>query len=193
MKVKKTRKQVILEESAILFNEKGYSATSMQDIASKCGIRASSLYNHIKSKQEILSFLLLDIADKFYNGIIDVNNSSNPYKEKLQEIIKRHIRVAMENQNITSLINQDWKQLEEPSLSEFLKIRNNYQVVFRQVIENGMNSKELKFKNIDITLNVILSSLRWIYNTKINVDTSSSGITELEKTILDIVFKGIEV
>ena len=61
----------------------GYSATSMNNIAKKIGIRASSLYNHIDSKQEILSNLLLTIANKFHRGIVEVNNMSCCYREKL--------------------------------------------------------------------------------------------------------------
>lgn len=190
--MKKSRRQVIIEESAVLFNEMGYSATSMNDIAERIGVRASSLYNHINSKQEILSSLLLTIANKFQDGIVKVNNLSVSYKEKLQEIIKMHIRVATENQNITALITQDWKHLEEPSLSEFIKIRQNYQEILRNVIAEGFNSGEFKSANLEITLNVILSSLRWIYDSEIYADTSNVGLKEMEETILGIVFNGID-
>ena len=188
---KKSKKKIILEESAILFNEMGYSATSMNDIAKKIGVRASSLYNHINSKQEILSILLLTIANKFHNGIVEVNNMSYSHKEKLKEIIKMHITIATENQNITALITQDWKHLEEPSLSEFKKIRLDYQETLRNVIANGIQNGELKSTNLEITLNVIISSLRWIYYSKIYGDTSSVSLKELENTILEIVFNGV--
>lgn len=187
----KSKKQLIIEESAVLFNNIGYSATSMNDIAKCIGVRASSLYNHISSKQEILSILLLTIAKKFEKGIKDVNNSSYSYKEKLREIIRMHISIATENQNITALILQDWKHLEEPSLSEFKKIRANYQKIFRQVIAKGMESGELKSRNLKITLNVILSSLRWIYDSEIYNNTHDVSLTELERTIMELVFEGV--
>ena len=170
----------------------GYSATSMNNIAKKIGIRASSLYNHIDSKQEILSNLLLTIANKFHRGIVEANNMSCCYREKLQEIIKAHIRVATENQDITALVTQDWKHLEEPSLSRFLEIRQNYQDIFKSVIDKGIAAGELKSTNLEITLNVILSSLRWVYYSKIYADTSNVGLEELERTLLEIVFKGID-
>ena len=50
----KTKKQLILEAAARLFRDKGYAATSMRDLARAVDLKASSLYNHIGSKEEIL-------------------------------------------------------------------------------------------------------------------------------------------
>lgn len=46
-------KQKILNEALTLFSEKGYSSVYVGDIADAVGIKASSLYKHYKSKQEI--------------------------------------------------------------------------------------------------------------------------------------------
>jgi AcrR family transcriptional regulator len=192
-KKNKSKRQIIIEESAVLFNSKGYSAASMKDIAELVGVKAASLYNHISSKQEILSVLLITIANTFDEGIRDIDSSSYSFKEKLREIIRMHIRIATKNQNITALILQDWKHLEEPHLSEFIKIRSNYQKIFLTVLEQGMALGELKTTNIQISLNVILSSLRWIYNPELYNNTGSIGLTELEKTIVELVFKGIDI
>jgi AcrR family transcriptional regulator len=45
------KKQRILEAAACLFRDKGYSATSMRDLAGAVNLKASSLYNHISSKE----------------------------------------------------------------------------------------------------------------------------------------------
>lgn len=188
---KKSKKQLIIEESAVLFSKMGYSATSMNDIANGVGIKAASLYNHISSKQEILNNLLITIAKKFEKSIIDANLANNTAKDKLREIIKLHIEVATENQSITGLILQEWKHLEEPSLSEYRKIRNNYQDIFKNVIEEGMESGELKPRNLNVTLNVILSSLRWIYVSEVYDSTIDVDKTELEHTIMELVMEGV--
>ena len=45
------RKLEIIAIASALFKEKGYSAVTMRDIAKAMGIKAASLYNHIKNKQ----------------------------------------------------------------------------------------------------------------------------------------------
>ncbi|MEK7682962.1 MAG: helix-turn-helix domain-containing protein [Chloroflexota bacterium] len=53
------REDIILS-AAQIFREKGYHATSMQDIANSVQLQKGSLYHHIRSKQEIL----LEILDR---------------------------------------------------------------------------------------------------------------------------------
>ena len=48
----KTR-QAILHKVAVLFNEKGYGSTSMQDITAVTGIQRGGIYNHFASKEEL--------------------------------------------------------------------------------------------------------------------------------------------
>ncbi len=191
--MKINKRELILEESAKLFSEKGYNATSMKDIASALDIEAASLYNHIKSKQEILGVLLLSISERFHSGITDVDNSSYENKDKLKEIIKMHIRTVVENQNISSLILQDWKHLKEPYYTEFVEKRREYLSILKKIIAKAIESKELKKANPWVTLNFILSSLRWIYDDNAYDNNSNINVVELERNILDFVFKGIDI
>ncbi len=59
MQIKKedTRK-VILEVSKAFFLEKGYSKTSMRDIAKEANVTLSNIYNYFKNKDEILEVIL---------------------------------------------------------------------------------------------------------------------------------------
>ncbi|URZ08564.1 TetR/AcrR family transcriptional regulator [Clostridium felsineum] len=57
MKSKKNTKQNIFEEAAKLFAKDGYNGVSMRQIAREVGIKESSIYNHYKNKEEILSSL----------------------------------------------------------------------------------------------------------------------------------------
>ena len=48
----------ILETSLTLFGEHGFHAISVRDIAAALGLQPSSLYSHVKSKQELLAILI---------------------------------------------------------------------------------------------------------------------------------------
>ena len=60
-------KQKILTRALDLFASKGYTETSIRDIAAAVGIKPGSLYNHFSSKEELFKYMLQDFKDRSCN------------------------------------------------------------------------------------------------------------------------------
>ena len=185
------KRENILNIAANLFVEKGFNATSMKDIALKTGIEAASLYNHIQSKQEILSVLLLRIADRFCEGIQSIEKKSITSEAQIKKAIQLHLTIAVKNKELTYLILQDWKHLKEKKKVEFLQKRNLYQEKFKNLLEKAMEDGVVKKGNPEIMRNNILSVLRWTYNQDLYNHPTTFQSTEFEKEILSFIFSGI--
>lgn len=160
----KSRKEIIKECAAKLFRKKGYSATSMQDIAAAVGIKAASLYNHIQSKQELLGDILMPMAKYFTKGMDDIFTSSLNPMEKLERLIALHVRLAIEHTNEISLITGEWVHLEEPTLSDYTALRQDYEEKFRHIIKDSIDEGYIENVNVEIALFSILSTLHWLYS-----------------------------
>ena len=85
----KSKKEEVFEEAALLFQEKGYAAASMRELAKRVGLKqASSLYNHYKNKEEILQQICFENAHKFINGIKAIEVDGNSATEKIKALIR---------------------------------------------------------------------------------------------------------
>ena len=84
-----SRKEVILKAAAALFHEKGYKAASMRDLAELVGVEAASLYNHIRSKTELLHDICFNVANVFWEHISKVESSDARPIEKLEILLRR--------------------------------------------------------------------------------------------------------
>lgn len=62
----KDTKKRLIEAALLLFSQKGYEATSMADIAGAVGIRAPSMYDHFKSKQELFDAMTESMREYFW-------------------------------------------------------------------------------------------------------------------------------
>ena len=185
-----SRRQQIVYEAGCLFREKGYKATSMRDIAVQVDMEAASLYNHIKSKHDILSDLLFYIARRFQRGMKEINESSSSSLEKIKALIVLHIKLTTEDTHAIGLLTRDWRHLKEPELSNFVAIRNSYSEDFLALINAGMKEGAIKKANSEIVLNTIFSSLSWLYvwyTTDKNISPE-----ELEVQITDLLVNGIK-
>jgi AcrR family transcriptional regulator len=165
-----TKKEVIIEKAALLFKTKSYSATSMRDLAETLGIEAPSLYNHIISKSELLNEICFKVGNKFTDQIEKIESSSLSAIEKLEAIIRFHIKTMLENFDEVYVANHEWKHLREPLLSNFLNIRRNYEKSLVQLIETGIQNNEFKIINPYVAVLTILSAVRglefWQRNKK---------------------------
>lgn len=158
-----TRKKEIVRTAEILFKKKGYSAVTMRDIAQAMGIKAASLYNHIQSKQQILSDIIISIGEQFTLGMMQIRATENASSiEKLERIIALHVQITMDNPSKMATMNNDWMHLEE-KLEYYLNLRRNYEESFRQILIEGIEKGEIKAVNPEIILFSIISTLRSLY------------------------------
>ncbi|APX99416.1 TetR/AcrR family transcriptional regulator [Lacinutrix venerupis] len=157
-----TRKEEIIRVAAKLFKEKGYSAVTMRDLATAMGIKAASLYNHINSKQDILNTIIISIAEEFTQGMKLVQDSKLSCIEKLKQIVALHVKIASENIYGMASLNNDWMHLET-QLNYYLSLRNNYEKDFLSIIQQGIESSELKEVNPEIIMFSMLTTLRSLY------------------------------
>ena len=157
------RKTEIINVAAKLFKEKGYSAITMRDIAQAMDIKAASLYNHIKSKQEILALIIIEIAEEFTNTIAQIVISEDTNIQKLEKVIQLHIDITLRNSDALACLNNDWMHLALAELSYFIKMREDYEEYFRSIIVNGIANEEIKNLNSEVIIFSILSTLRTLY------------------------------
>ncbi|MDD5769721.1 MAG: TetR/AcrR family transcriptional regulator [Candidatus Gracilibacteria bacterium] len=98
-------KQEIIERIEELFYEKSFAEVSMQDIATKIGMKKASLYYHFPSKEQLIGEVLdysFGVYLIFINEIIK-NWNENNFLELLQEFLD----FGDKNKNIFSIINQN--------------------------------------------------------------------------------------
>lgn len=157
------RKQEIYIASARLFRKKGYAAASVRDIAELVGLEPSSLYSHIKSKEEILINICNDCAVLFADGMDQIKASGRSNVEKLDGLIDLHIDIAYNNPSSVTVFNDEWRHLPEEELSLFLKKRKEYEDNFKQILKSGMEEGEFEPMSLTTTLNIIINSVKWLH------------------------------
>ena len=159
-----SRKEAIKNAAARLFRKRGFKATSMRDIAEAVGIKAASIYNHIKSKQELLSELLMEIAIIFTKEMRMIQQTSLDAKQKLERLIALHVRLTIEHTDAIALIAGEWVHLEEEEKLQYVQLRDEYENQFKSIIEQGKAEGLFKQLNTEIILFSTLSTLRWLYS-----------------------------
>lgn len=178
------RKTEIINIAAKLFKEKGYSAITMRDIAQAMDIKAASLYNHIKSKQEILVLIIIEIAEEFTTVMNEIVNSNSNSIIKIEKVIQLHIDITLRNADALACLNNDWMHLTDKELTYFIKMREDYENNFRTIIKKGILDGEIKNYNLEVIVFSILSTIRTLYlwygnNTRLTPEALKADMSQV--------------
>ena len=149
-------KRKIFEASMKLFAEKGYDATSVEEITATVGVAKGTLYYHFSSKEEIYNFLLEEGTKLLINNIdVKVSKLDNSI-DKLRSIVLLQLRVITKYQNlITIYLSQVWGSDERNQKCQ--KYINDYIGKIEEIVKEGIESGELKDGNSGIIASEIFA------------------------------------
>ncbi len=157
-----TKKEVILKNAAALFRKKGFKATSLRELAETMNIEAPSLYNHIKSKAELLQEICFGVAVDFTTHMDEVLQSKENALQKIENLICFHIQNIYTNFDNVFVSNHEWKQLPKKQLNDFLKQRKIYENNFIAIVEDGVKKNLFIKLNSKIVVLTMLSAVRGV-------------------------------
>jgi AcrR family transcriptional regulator len=186
-----SRKDVIVSKAATLFREKGYKAASMRDLAEAVGVEAASLYNHIKSKSELLHELVFSVANKFVIKMDEIESENISSLEKMEKLLRFHITEMIHNYEEVYVSDREWKHLSDPYLSNYQNQRRVYRKRIAAIIEEGIRSQEIKKIDAPTVVLIFLHAVSGIESW--HRSTKKITAEELEQNMVTILIDGLKL
>ncbi len=186
---KQEKLEEINRQAAVLFATLGYANTSMKQIALAMGIEAPSLYNHIKSKTELLKNICFGISVKFEQNLALMRSKKSSPLIELESIVRFHVQLAFADVHALYVANHEWKHLPDKERKQFVSSRNQYEDRLVEILQQAIDQKQIKPANARMAALIMLSALRGIeFYSKNN---SKQKNTLAENEILAQLFYGI--
>jgi TetR/AcrR family transcriptional regulator, cholesterol catabolism regulator len=143
----------IMEKSMLLFNDRGYASTSMDEIAQECGCDVANLYNYFPGKEN----LLFGVIKEMISGAIDMcieidNNKKLRPDDKLKAVILHQMegRIRL---GFTDLYSKYKINLTSEHAQEIVAMRDKYDHLLRKLVTECVAAGE--FREINVKLAVI--------------------------------------
>lgn len=183
------RMQEILDCAANLFYKKGYHVTTIEDLANEVGMLKGSLYYYIKSKEDLLYQLLLDVI---VAGETRVREKISKIDDPVQQLIvglEEHIEYIIENQVRVGLFLHEFDVFAGKRRGRIEEEMTKYQKVFVDIVLRGQ--KEKKFVDLDPWLMVdgFLGMCNWIYRWY--PGDKNPGLDSVKKTFTAMLLNGV--
>jgi TetR/AcrR family transcriptional regulator, cholesterol catabolism regulator len=159
---KQSTKSRITSGAGYLFVRNGYHGTSMRDVADRVGLRASSLYRHVKSKQELLHRVLDRLMDEALDGAkVALAGQENP--EKCIELLVR-ANVCLARPSETALLQSELKNLEKRYRDQIVRKQDQYRKLWVSVLRKGVEQGVFRTEDPKLAFFGIIGALNYVEN-----------------------------
>lgn len=137
------REGEILEVATRLFYEKGYSETSIQDIANRLGILKGSLYHYIQSKEDLLVAVIDLFHERARENLDRVAALDATPLEKIGEFVKGYVLYTANNLPAAGVYYRDFHLLTGPKRKRVVAKRDLYDAFLRELLEDGIKHEQI--------------------------------------------------
>jgi AcrR family transcriptional regulator len=153
----------VYEAALKLFREKGYHATSMQDIAAVVGLYKGSLYHYIGSKEDLLVKAFERALAELLAEVEQITaDATIPAGMQLRQVIAAHVRAVAENLDALTVYLHEWRALAGASLGSVRAQRERYVALVSEIVGRGVRSGEFRTPDPSIATLAVLGMCNWV-------------------------------
>jgi AcrR family transcriptional regulator len=186
-------KEKITAQSIRLFEKKGFTETSIQDVVDSLGVTKGTFYYYFSSKEE----LLMDIHLGYIDGLLVhqeqiLNDASKTCKEKLSAIVYMLITNIKTQGAAAKIFFREINNLSSEHIELIVQKRDQFRLNIEGLIRDGVEKTEFRSElNAPIITMGILGITNWSYQW-FNPEGRSSD-NEVAEIFVEMILKGIQV
>lgn len=158
---REVKRNAVLQMAARLFNERGFHATSLDDIAERLNVSKPTLYYYIENKDQILLECVKIALDLMQDGIGEVRAAGGSAIDQLKACMRIYSGVVTQDFGMCVIrIGED--PLPEPLKKELRRLKAGIDGQFRRLIEDGVAEGSLAPCDPKMAAFMLAGALSWI-------------------------------
>lgn len=157
-------KEKIIEESILLFERKGFSETSIQDIVEAIGVTKGTFYYYFSSKEQLLMDIHLGYIDDLLERQAAIHKTAASNQQKLKQMVQLLIADIKDHGPSGRVFFREMRHLAEDNAGAVKAKREEFRINIENLLTEGMEEGEFR-KDIkpDMTAFAVLGITNWSY------------------------------
>lgn len=178
------RKGEILDAALTLFCERGYTDTGMEDIAAAVGVAPSSLYNHWRSKQELLQHIMVTTCSELLDAFETATADAASAVDALSAAMDSYVRYHVTHKRGARVSLRERSSLDADAEATIEALHGAYAELWQDVISRGVNEGQFEVRSTPLAtyalLEIGIGVSQWIDKvTPLSIDEIASAYVEM--------------
>jgi AcrR family transcriptional regulator len=151
----------LLKAAAYCFNQKGYSGTSLKDVAKLLGLTDPALYYYVRSKEELVYLCYVRAADVGREAMeLGIAEGRTGF-EQVRLYLRYHVEFMVGERGPIAIMSEI-PSLKPKHREEVLRLSRTHSKRFESLLETGIADGSIAPCNVRMTGNAIMGSINWI-------------------------------
>jgi AcrR family transcriptional regulator len=151
----------MLKAAAQCFNHKGYSGTSLKDVADILGLTDAALYYYVRNKEELVYLCYVRAADVGREAMERAVAEGETGLEQVRLYLQYHIEIIVGDRGPIAILSEI-PSLKADHRDEILKVSRSHSTNFEAMLEKGIADGSIANCDVRMTGNAIMGSINWI-------------------------------
>jgi AcrR family transcriptional regulator len=157
------KRERILEEAMKLFYQRGFTGTTLDDIAAELGVTKPFIYTHFRSKVELLAALCKPTIELSLDAVAGAAKGPGTPTERLHRAIVDFAQVVLSRQANIAIYFREEKNLAPEALAEINTLRKKFDRVLSKLLAEGMAAGEFETRDVNLAALAIGGMISWAY------------------------------
>ena len=184
----------LLESAKILFSQKGYYATSVEDIVESAGFSKGTFYFYFKSKEELFKSLVEEMHLNIVKRLEDFLERDLPLEDALVEYAKVFLEDIYQNRHIAQIFlfqlvgtNEEFRKLYYTKVSHLREM-------LTKMVDRAIQKGEITYKNAENIVNLYAGFLRMLVLEYVFRDKEPDleRVKSLAQEGVKVLFRGLK-
>ncbi len=184
------RARAILETAARLICQRGYEATSMQEIADACGLTKAGLYHHVETKEALLLAIMHYGMDLFEERVLGPSSPVSDPLERLRTVMRLNIElVTHHSSKEVTIILHEHQTLTGAAQAQINARKKKYVRFLESAFAEAIAKGQLRAVDPTLATFSLLGTVLWTY--KWYRPEGALKPEQLTAGMLDLFFRGL--
>lgn len=157
------KRERIIEEAVKLFYARGFTGTTLDDIAAELGVTKPFIYTHFRSKVELLAALCTPTIELSLAAVENAANAPGTPSQRLYRAVVDFAHVVLSRQANIAIFFREEKNLTQEALAEINGLRRKFDRVLSQLLSDGVTAGEFQIADVNLAALAIGGMISWAY------------------------------
>jgi len=178
------KRERILQEAVKLFYERGFTGTTLDDIAAALGVTKPFIYTHFKSKVELLAALCLPTIEMSMDAAAEAAGSPGTPTERLRRLVGDFTRVILQRQANIAVFFREEKHLTDEARAEIATKQKGFDRILTKLLREGVQTGDFHITDPSLTSLAIGGMISWAYtwhrpNGRLGLEEMAARMSDL--------------